>query len=291
MLNLYTISTKKVSTENQLTNGEKLSVYYHNIFDFPLSFQDLVKWRANETLILGNESAIVQKSGYFYIEGTEGIIYKRLLRERISAKKLLLAKKAAWLISIIPTVKMIAVTGSLAMQNASPDSDIDLMIVTGNKRLWLTRLITYGVLKMAGLAVRKPGSSKEKDALCLNIWLDENDLGWKKASRNLYSAHEIAQIIPLVNKNKTYEKFLSKNRWILNYWPNSVRISNVEYGTLNRKSKFHIQNSIFIPIEKICYWLQKRYMKSKITREIASPTRALFHPQDWGKIVIGRLSS
>ena len=53
----------------------------------------------------------------------------------------------------------------------------------------------------------------------------------------------------------------------------------------------NILDSIFLLVEKNCYWIQKKYMEKKITREIITKTRALFHPQDWGKVVMSRLSS
>lgn len=286
MLNLYTISTKKESSETKLTSGEKISIYYHNIFDFPLNIHDLVKWRANDSLEYTDINSFVQKSGYFYLEGNEGLVYKRLLRERISAKKNALAKRAAKIISLVPTVKLVAVTGSLAMQNSSAESDIDLMIITENGTLWITRLITYGLLKVTGLGIRKPQDTNEKDRLCLNIWLDENNLSWKESERNIYTAHEIAQIKPLVNKDKIYERFLWKNKWLLDYWPYSVKIKKIKN---NQKSSF--LKVLVSPFEKFAYKFQLNHMNKRKTREVVTSGRALFHPQDWSKVVINRLSS
>lgn len=188
---------------------------------------------------------------------------------------------------------MIAVTGSLAMENCSEDSDIDLLIITKKNSLWLTRILVYILLNASGQLLRKPRVKNERDALCLNMWLDESDLIWRRNDRNIYTAHEMAQITPLFNKGKTYEKFINQNKWILDYWPNSVRISSKKqvessmYGhkTLLHTTYYRLQSIV----EKFCYWLQKTYMKNKITREVVTPTRALFHPQDWGKIVIKRL--
>jgi hypothetical protein len=127
------------------------------------------------------------------------------------------------------------------------------------------------------------------------MWLDESDLIWSKKDRNLYTAHEIAQIVPLIDKEKTYERFLWKNKWILDFWPNSIRLQDTKilrYKDTRAKNLVSgIQYLISKPIEKICYQLQLKYMKKKITREIITPTRALFHPQDWGKIVLKRLAS
>ena len=116
----------------------------------------------------------------------------------------------------------------------------------------------------------------------MNMWLDESDLVWPKKDRNIYTAHEIAQASPLVNKDKTCEAFIYKNSWILDFWPNSVK-----------KERPSVKNTKFSRglVEKICYAIQYQYMKPKITREIVTPTRGIFHPNDWSEVVLSRLSS
>ena len=158
------------------------------------------------------------------------------------------------------------------------------MIVTTSNSLWTSRLLVYGLLLISGFKLRIPRNKNEKNRLCLNIWMDENDLIWREIDRNVYTAHEMAQITPIVNKNKTYEKLLWKNKWILNYWPNAVKISNVSSFPDNRLSALSF-------LEKIAFKIQYLHMSRRITREIVTPTRALFHPNNWGKIVIRKLSS
>jgi predicted nucleotidyltransferase len=285
MQNLYTISTKREPQNESLTDGEKFSVFYHDIFDFPLSFSELIKWQIGETpQVIKGGLEVSSSGGYYFLEGNNGIVYKRMLRKRISAKKLEIAKKAAKKIAIFPWIKLVAVTGSLAMENCTDESDIDLMIITKRGTLWTSRLFSYLINWLTGMEVRKPSDRTQKDKLCLNLWLDESDLEWSKKDRNIYTAHEIGQIRPLINKDKTYEEFVSKNKWILKHWPNAVKIRNLSLAPKNSNFKAGL-------VEKMAYTLQRVYMKSKITREVVTPTRAIFHPLDWGQVVMGRLSS
>ena len=201
--------------------------------------------------------------------------------------KLEIAKRAAKLLAKIPSIKMVAVTGNLAMENATKESDIDLMIVTDANTLWLSRLLALILLAMFRIPFRRAGRAKEQDRLCLNLWLDETVLIWDKDNRNIYTAHELAQVIPLVNKNQTYEKLLLINRWILKYWPNSVKLlpkKRIEFGIQR-------SNPLTLFLEKIAFNLQYFYMKSKITRETVTCHKALFHPKDLGKIVLDRLKN
>ncbi len=288
MHSLYPIASDKSKDRKMLGKPEKLSIYYHDLFDFPLTFADLIKWEPSKYLLLRQyKIPVIYQNGYYFLDGRGGLVYKRALRNRISAKKMEIAKKAANTLSLIPSIKMVAVTGSLAMSNAADESDIDLFIVTHRNLLWTTRILSYFVLKVTGFKLRKAGDANEKDKLCLNMWMDEKDLVWRKGDRNLYTAHEIAQVLPLVDKDGIYERFLHKNRWILKYWPNAVKIGEQEEG-----GKKHVfKNPIFLLVEKIAFKSQYGFMKSKMTREVATPTRAVFHPQDLGKLVISRLGS
>ncbi len=288
MPSLFTQTSKEANSSPSLTKGEKEAVVYHTIFDYPLSFADLIKWKANDESITSNKSitGITSKNGYYFIDGKEPTIYKRKLNKRISQRKLVIAKKAADILSFLPTVKMIGITGSLAMENSNEESDIDLIIITSAGNMWTTRLFAYLLICLFRIQKRSPTDHSQKDKLCLNMWLDESDLVWSKKDRNLYTAHEVAQIVPLINKNKTYEKFLMQNKWILNFWPNSVKFENWKF---NENWQMKIDKFNFL--EKVCYWIQKKYMEKKITREIITPTRALFHPHDWGKVVMQRLAS
>ena len=294
---LYPKDDKDRSLE--VKNNENVSLIYHNIFDYPLTFAELIKWAVGsgaKDLIntLSKKDIQIKKNGDFYfLQGRDGLIYKRLLREKISDKKLAAAKKAAFYLSKIPTIKMVAVTGALAMRNAGEDADIDLMIVTQKNTLWTTRLFTLLLLDILGLPRRKYGEKNQKDKLCLNIWLDEKDIYWRK--RNIFIAHEICQIIPLVNKDKTYQKFIYKNRWISDFWPNSVKLlGEKDIKILERSRKYKFISECFnllvlLTLEPLSFWLQYQFMKRKITKEKVSKTRALFHPYDWSKAIQARL--
>lgn len=250
---------------------------YHNIFDYELVRSDFPKWQYKSESSITSITSIKSK--------------KRKDREKYSKQKLIIAKKASQILSKIPTVKFVGITGSLAMMNAKKDSDIDLMIVTSAGMLWSTRLIS--LICLLG-QIRRFDDRNQKDKLCLNMWLDQDDLVWKKSDRNVYTAHEIGQIVPLVNKCETYEKFLHENKWILDYWPNSVEKKYMVYSKSyigKTKIQYTIYNILHTWLEAVAFKLQYNHMKSKITREVITPTRALFHPQDWGKVVLSRLSS
>jgi len=274
-----------------LGEEETASIYYHDIFDYALDAKEIIKWRVGEKglALFTKTKEILNKDGFYFLKNKENLLYKKTLRERISNRKLEIVKKNASVLNKIPTVLGIFVTGALAMNNAEEESDVDLMIITNRNSLWLTRLLVYLILKVINSSVRKPGEIYQKDKLCLNIWLDESALSWNLQDRNIYSAHEIAQIKSIVDKGDIYQRFLQKNIWILDYWPNSVKIENIKHKTKNySKNKYSNKGCLF---ERFCFWIQYKYMEKRITREKISLHKAIFHPKNWGEAVLKKLSS
>jgi hypothetical protein len=196
-----------------------------------------------------------------------------------------IARRTGRVLVHIPTVRFVGITGALAMNNAGREADIDLLIITSHNSLWTTRVLVYVLLRLNKIAVRTPGDPNEKDKLCLNMWMDEGDLVVNR--RNAYTAHEIAQIVPVINKANTYQKLLVKNSWIRDYWPRSVEITKYKKdldkpsagGSLQLLSRCcNIIVSLFI--EPGMFKIQYLYMRGKITRERVSASRAFFHPRD-----------
>ena len=176
MHSLYATTSDNSRTRELLDKTEKFSIFYHDIFDYPLTFADLIKWNTSENFSSGiADKQISSRDGYYFLKGRESFVYKRSFRERISAKKMGIAKKASKILSFIPGIKMVAVTGSLAMKNSVDESDIDLMVITAKGSLWTTRALAYIVIHTFGLRVRRPNDLREKDKLCLNLWMDESE--------------------------------------------------------------------------------------------------------------------
>lgn len=278
-----------------LGTSETASILYHDIFDYPLNVKEIIRWRVGKKglSLFKKTKEVLNKDGLYCLKDKESFLYKRTLRERISNRKTEIAKKNASLLAKLPTVKGVFITGALAMNNAKEESDIDLMIITKRNRLWLTRLTSYLVLRMMNYAVRKPNDKDQKDKLCLNIWLDESALSWGKKDRNIYSAHEIAQVVPIVDKENVHQRFLQKNRWILDYWPSAVRLSSMQYVVRSmQKSILHSTFYVLLSwFNKLAFKLQYLYMKPKITREVVTLHKAIFHPRNWGKEINELLSA
>jgi predicted nucleotidyltransferase len=267
---------------NRLSQEYSIAVLYHDIFGYPLKENELVRWKAGERLKLRSARPRVYKADqYLVFKGREIMVSGRLEKEASSKKKARALPKIKAVLEEQKDILMVGITGSLAMNAAADSSDIDLLIITKTGKLWTTRLKTLLALKKQKVPTRRARDKNEQNKACLNIWMDERDL--KINVKNAYTAHELAQIVPLINKNKTYEKLLAVNSWILGYWPNAVEITSHHFTESNRP--------ILNLLEILFYQLQRLYMSSKITSEEVSRTRAFFHPNDWSKRVVKELDN
>lgn len=204
---------------------------YADVFGYPLISKELyrfliadevfssVSFRKAFTRINANEKRIDTNGKYFFLRGRKGVVSLRKKREKWSQNKLQIAQKVAKWLKTIPFIKMVAVTGNLAMNNSDKDDDIDLLIIAGKNRLWLTRFLTVLLVELVANR-RRPGDKEVEDKICLNMFLDENHLEIPEKEQDLFSAHEVCQLKPIWHKGNTYQEFITQNQWYQKFLPN-----------------------------------------------------------------------
>lgn len=280
------------------------TVAYYQVFKYYLTPHELHEYFHGENLIDKNDLiAELEKTprlvNNFVISNTE--LNKRTVRRvrarhkyikdqqikyKESLKKMVIAKNAAQILKNIPSIRLIAVSGNLAMMNAGGEDDIDLFIVTSAGAVWTTRFLSSLLLILLNKK-RMFGDKKVQNKICLNLFIDENHLVLKK--KNLYVAHEIAQMKVLYAKHDIYQKFLAANSWVKNYLGNWWQMNfhpvqqenlfeELEDGDLiNRFVLFLLKF-----LEPVCRFFQLQYMKRRVTREVIRDGVLMFHPRDYG---------
>lgn len=204
---------------------------YADVFDYPLSPPEVWKFLITQQKIRIN---IVQKvlsrmkadkkrieadGNFYFLGGRQNIVALRKKREWWSQEKLKIAQRVVKWFKLIPAIKMVAVTGALAMENSDKEDDIDLLIVTAKNRLWLTRFLVILLTEVVAKR-RRPGDKEVRDKICLNMFLDEGHMAVPKKEQDLFSAHEVCQLKPLWDRDNTYQKFLESNKWVKQSLPN-----------------------------------------------------------------------
>lgn len=274
---------------NQIEMGISKALAYADVFDFPLTQEEIFAWYIGKravsrpaittALVQMSQRQMVDRSGVYYcLPGKEQLVVWRKNKLRSSTEKYVRAKRMATLLAKAPGVRGIFLTGSAAVDNAPADDDIDLMIITQNSRLWTTRLWITGMLEMMGVR-RQPEQAQIQNRFCVNLYLDETEMTVEPEFQNLYTAHEVVLAKSLWERKHLSARFLQANRWVRDYLPNTV-IPTTKYPNPPLQTPGIL--------EKVCYQLQKMYMRQKMTRERVSGRVAYFHPRDMAKIVLGR---
>lgn len=275
--------------ENSKKNIIK-TLCYSDVFDYPLTLSEIQKYllwtRLDRKKILKQIeeiSIIGEQNGYYYLLGRRENVAKRIDRENISTTKFKKAESMARLLSKIPFIKLIGVSGSLSMKNSSYRDDIDLFFITRKNTLWFVRFFVLFLLIISGQK-RKKGKGKARDKICPNMFLSENNLSVDIQKQNLYMAHEVAQLKVLYNKDNTYEKFIHKNKWIKSYLPN-LKIYAGIFDPKSTNDTF-LMDRLLLFTNSIFYAIQAIYMKKSKTREEVSIGKAMFHPIDKGALIM-----
>ena len=253
------------------------TLQYFAKYDYPLTAEELWFWQHGTNF---PKSRIKKFIEHWTLNFEHSKARKQ--HELISKKKWIIAKKVGGLLSKIPFIEAIFVTGSLAMSNCAPYADIDLMIITSPTSLWLPRLWVYLLIHSSR---RRPQVTSAPDRVCDNLYLAANSLHLKEpqaaTTNDLYVAHEILQAKCIFDRGGTHRQFLLSNSWVKTYLPiaYSETLKNLKFNNLDLISNFKFQiSNLLLPINLLLFWLQYLYMKPKMTTERVALGFAFFHP-------------
>lgn len=242
-----------------------LTVSYSDLFDYPLQIPEVRRYLVGRTAtdeeieeVLASDRRLrgylTRDRGFLCLAGRVGLAGKRL-RRRANADRLWpSAVRYGKLIAGLPFVRMVGLTGALALRNVDESDDIDYFIVTETRRLWLTRALVIGVVRTAArLGVR----------LCPNYLLTERALSLN--DRNLFAARELTQMVPLAGA-VAYDALRRANQsWVSRYLPNADGVppsphplEPIEAGRLRGVAEAVLQRSWADPLEN---WEANRKMR------------------------------
>lgn len=260
---------------------------YSDIFNFPLTQEEIWEYlisdkeisRKNFLESLNNlqGKSISKNDIYFCLSGNETIIPQRIKNSKEVSKKMKIAQKAASVISKIPTVLFIGLSGGLANSDVDESDDIDFFIITKKNKLFQTRFWILLFLEFLGVRRRRLDKNP-KNKICVNLIIDESQLSFPEYKQDIYIAHEIVKIKPLFEQHNTFSKFLQRNKWVKKYFVN-VEFSKKIKSEFLSSSRWNILN--FFSFESIAKLLQVYYMKRHIRNETITATSLSFHPVDY----------
>lgn len=194
----------------------KKTLAYSDLFEYPLTASEihcgLIEHAAThfevvhelEALRLAGE--ISRRENYFCLPGREHCVELRERRRRMSAATLQSYSGVLRLIKNFPFIRAVALSGTLAFQNAKGEDDLDLFIITEQGRLWTVYSSLVLLCKLFGL----------RRQICLNCLIDTAHC--EIAERDFFVAHQIMFLRP-ISGVATLREFWQANEWSAKHLP------------------------------------------------------------------------
>ena len=262
------------------------TLLYSSLFSFPLRLDELYSYllhdqalshEAFQKALRSLSGHIVEKDGYYSLREYTNSIENRISMSEILAKKWKTAQKIAGILSFIPTIYFVGLSGGLAAGSARKSDDIDYFIITRKNTLFMTRILSLVLLQLLGKR-RKFKEKNAKDKVCLNMWIDTSRLPFPSSEQDLYIAREIAQLKPLINRGTVYKDFLTANNWVTTYLPHAF----TSYVAPLKIRRFFKLGEYFICLcEPLARGFQKILMGRHRTTEVILDNYLAFHPHDY----------
>ncbi|RMG83922.1 MAG: hypothetical protein D6712_12285 [Chloroflexi bacterium] len=200
------------------------TLLYADVFNFPMTAEEIHHFLVHDSTVpyitvlkkLQHETLqpyIEEQDGYFMLRGRKELVAIRQQRQQASQE--LWHKAIHWgrWLSRLPFVRMVAITGALAMKNASSlDDDLDYLIITAEGRVWLARAAAIVIVRIGRLFGVE---------ICPNYVLAQNHLAQEK--QDLFIAHEVTQMIPVYG-HALYYQIRQANEWTQSFLPNAQQV-------------------------------------------------------------------
>ncbi len=274
------------------------TVAYSNLFRFPLREEEIYyrllssraySWPTVKKVIAlaRRRGWLRERSGAYFLPSCScrprqrGLFWAR--RKLARVKKIFPAGRG------LPGIKLLAVTGSVASENAYPGDDLDLLFITAPGRLWQTRLWWEGWRRWHRQPRRPVGlpfhrGQRIADRLCPNVWLAGDALRLPPAKQNLFVAMEILQMKVIYDEGGWYARLVAANRdWLAKFLATWLKTFCQKYPCpppLPRQ-----------PLgwrEKLAYQVQRLYMARHRHQELVGSRFAFFHPRDQSQLILKR---
>jgi hypothetical protein len=264
----------EVSSENLLRSISH-TLTYADVFDYPLTAGEVYRYlilagASFKEVNAGLENKILftRMGEFITLRGREKLVETRERRTKVAARLWPKAVRYGQIIASLPFVRMVAVTGSLAMNNTEEGNDVDYMVVTAPNRLWTCRAMALLVARFAKL---------DNITICPNYLITTNALALEE--RTLYVAHELTQMIPLSGM-EVYNELRRLNDWTRDYLPNARGAPEFP-RSMKQITGFPFFQSVLEFLFRLPFfrWLEKREMDRKIARlrrEQASSSESYF---------------
>ena len=255
----FTSPPSTLTVDSALERAILSTLAYSDIFDHPLTLEELHKFllisstKEEIAICISSMPHVKFKDGFYFLADRPEIVDIRQAREANSRKALRRATRYGRIIGSLPFIRLVALTGSLAMLNLSKHRDMDFLLVAKPGHIWTARAFVLVFGRLARLF---------GDVICPNVIISENALKWQE--KNLYSAREFAQMIPISGLD-VFAQLQNANPWVQEILPN-----HSAYAILSEAKNSYAGNTVQTFLEwLLTNKLTARFESWEMTRKIA----------------------
>jgi len=242
------------ATSASLPDAVLATVSYADVFDMPIELEHLHRYlvQGEATLVetslavddLVSQGRLGRRNDVIYLSGRADVL--AIYDERTERASTMWHDAEKWgkRIGRLPFVRMVAVTGGLAVDSVADHDDIDYFIVIRPGRLWLTRLMIIVLGRIA---------DRDDVDVCPNFIV--SDRAMSMTQETIYVARELAQMVVIVGDDLCQE-VRRTNAWMFGFLPNATiegdrsRCSSVRPTVMQRVAEWLLLLPIFAPVEK-----------------------------------------
>ena len=149
----------------------------------------------------------VVRSGILYSSRAASVFEEARSRLKISRSFLRRHRVILQLVSALPYVRMVALSGSIAHLNLEGAGDLDLFIVTRGRRVWSATVATVVLAKLL----------RRRRIVCANFVVADTRLVLEQ--QDLFAASQVIHLKPLIGRD-VFRELLDKNPFVFRFYPN-----------------------------------------------------------------------
>lgn len=292
-----------------MKNSIIATLAYYDVLDFPLKAEEIFRYliKLKKDKPIGDVTILEVKRnldelllermldinhGFYFLFDKSYLVPLRIKKEKNSVRKWTKTVRATNWLKFLPFVDAVFGSGSLALNNCDELSDLDVLVATKPRRIWLARFFVTGLMAILGVR-RKPNQSVAPDKICLNHYITSATL--EIPFENLYNAQNYINLKPLFVKIPDIrKKFYEKNSWLAGYLENFSTFKNVESFPIIKLSLISQLISGFFELilnNRFGNWLEsmardyqvKRIKKNPLTKSsrghvVYNDKQLAFHP-------------
>lgn len=260
------------------------TVAYGDLFDFPMTLPEVHRYleatpadveEVRRTVAGMTPDRLLQVGPFVTLPGRSQLAEVRRRRAEVAASLWPKALRGGRSLGRLPFVRMVAVTGALAMDNVDHGADADYLIVTEPGRVWLCRAVIIQMVRLHRL---------RGVVICPNWILSEEAIQLER--RDLFSARELTQMVPVVGFD-VYRRMIEANGWIRELLPNAAGPPRSGHPVAAAGSRVGRLGEVVLrwpPFDPLERWVQHRKTREIRRLDPDSPEVVLDHRQCKGHV-------